>query len=154
MKNLRLLTLLGFCLMIAPAAHAARIGIEIGVGPAVVAGPVYVGPAPVCAYGYFQYYPYACAPYGYYGPSYFTGGVFIGAGPWFHGDRGFRGRPGFYAGRGNYGRFAAPTHPAFRGEVNRGNAGNHFNGGPVRGTAQPGASAPRGGGNFHGGGRR
>jgi len=24
-----------------------------------------------------------CAPYGYYGPSYFSGGVFIGAGPWF-----------------------------------------------------------------------
>ena len=27
--------------------------------------------------------PYACAPYGYYGPDWFAGGVFIGAGPWY-----------------------------------------------------------------------
>ncbi|MGB8113291.1 MAG: hypothetical protein WCF22_05940, partial [Candidatus Sulfotelmatobacter sp.] len=31
------------------------------------------------------------APYGYYGPDWFVGGVFIGAGPWFHGPRGFFG---------------------------------------------------------------
>ena len=30
-------------------------------------------------------------PYGYYGPDWFVGGVFIGAGPWFHGPRGFWG---------------------------------------------------------------
>ena len=30
-------------------------------------------------------------PYGYYGPEWFTGGIFIGAGPWFHGPEGFRG---------------------------------------------------------------
>src|SRR5258708_31967252 len=59
----------------------------------------YLGPAPVCGYGYYGYYPYACAPYGYYGPDYFVSGVFVGAGPWFHG---FYGRPGFY-GRGYYG---------------------------------------------------
>src|SRR5271157_1851754 len=53
--------------------------------------PVYVGPPPVCPYGYYPYYPYTCAPYGYYGPSWFVGGVFIGAGPWFHGFRGWRG---------------------------------------------------------------
>jgi len=44
-------------------------------------GPTYFGPPPVCEYGYYGYAPYACAPYGYYGPSYFSGGVFIGAGP-------------------------------------------------------------------------
>ena len=32
-----------------------------------------------------------CAPYGYYGPDWFAGGVFLGAGPWFHGHRGFYG---------------------------------------------------------------
>lgn len=52
---------------------------------------VTIGPEPVCPYGYFDYAPYACAPYGYYGPEWFNGGVFIGAGPWFHGPGGFHG---------------------------------------------------------------
>jgi hypothetical protein len=62
-----------------PASHA-QVTVGIGVG-----GP------PVCPYGYFDYAPYDCAPYGYYGPDWFTGGLFIGAGPWFHGPRGFYG---------------------------------------------------------------
>jgi hypothetical protein len=49
------------------------------------------GPAPVCPYGYFDYAPYDCAPYGYYGPEWFSNGVFFGAGPWFHGPHGFNG---------------------------------------------------------------
>jgi hypothetical protein len=52
---------------------------------------VEVGPAPVCPYGYYDVPPYACAPYGYYGPEWFVGGVFVGAGPWFHGSANFRG---------------------------------------------------------------
>ena len=52
---------------------------------------VNIGPAPVCPYGYFDFPPYNCAPYGYYGPDWFAGGVFIGAGPWFHGPSGFHG---------------------------------------------------------------
>jgi hypothetical protein len=52
---------------------------------------VQVGPAPVCPYGYYDYPPYNCAPYGYYGPEWFANGVFIGAGPWFHGHEGFYG---------------------------------------------------------------
>jgi hypothetical protein len=56
----------------------AQIGISIGVAPA-------------CPYGYFDYTPYDCAPYGYYGPDWFTGGTFIGVGPWFHGAHGFYG---------------------------------------------------------------
>ncbi len=63
----------------APAAQA-----QVAVG-------VDIGPAPVCPYGYFDYAPYDCAPYGYYGPDWFVGGVFFGAGPWFHGPRGFYG---------------------------------------------------------------
>lgn len=50
-----------------------------------------VGAAPACPYGYYDYSPYSCAAAGYYGPEWFTGGVFIGAGPWFHGDQHFNG---------------------------------------------------------------
>ena len=50
-----------------------------------------IGEAPECPYGYYDYAPYECAPYGYYGPEWFTDGVFIGAGPWFHGHPEFRG---------------------------------------------------------------
>src|SRR5579871_6488422 len=65
----------------APAAAAPA---QIGIG-------VNIGAAPVCPYGYFDYPPYDCAPYGYYGPDWFVGGVFIGAGPWFHGPATFHG---------------------------------------------------------------
>ena len=57
--------------------------------PAQIA--VNIGVAPVCPYGYFDYAPYNCAPYGYYGPDWFVNGVFLGAGPWFHGPHGFYG---------------------------------------------------------------
>lgn len=60
--------------------HVAPAQIVVGIG-----GP------PACPYGYFDYAPYDCAPYGYYGPDWFVGGLFIGAGPWFHGPRGFYG---------------------------------------------------------------
>ncbi len=59
--------------------------------PSQVAVGVNIGPAPVCPYGYFDYPPYDCAPYGYYGPDWFVGGLFIGVGPWFHGPVGFHG---------------------------------------------------------------
>lgn len=68
---------------------AAQVSISIGVG--VPAAPVAVAAAPVCPYGYFNYAPYSCAPFGYYGPQWFVGGVFLGAGPWFHGPAGFHG---------------------------------------------------------------
>ena len=61
----------------APRAQA-QVGVEIGV-------------APDCPYGYYDVPPYNCAPFGYYGPEWFSGGVFIGAGPWFHGRDDFRG---------------------------------------------------------------
>src|SRR5271163_1215669 len=100
MRYLRYLALVGVCLgltlLIAPHANA-QWSVGVGVGP--VGG--YYGAAPVCTYGYYGYAPYACAPYGYYGPSYFSGGIFIGAGPWF---RGWGGYGGGYYGRGYYGR--------------------------------------------------
>src|SRR6202046_2827759 len=61
------------------------------VARAQVAVSVNIGVAPVCPYGYFDYAPYDCAPYGYYGPDWFVRGVFLGAGPWFHGPHGFYG---------------------------------------------------------------
>src|ERR1700687_3861034 len=86
MRYLKYAVMLGVFMVVAGTAHA-QVAVQFG--------PAYYGPAPVCAYGYYGYAPYACAPYGYYGPDYFAGGVFIGAGPWFH---------GFYGGRGFYGR--------------------------------------------------
>src|SRR2546428_11025668 len=89
MRYLRFAALLGICLFCASFASAQRVIVGVGMGPA------YVGPAPVCAYGYYDYYPYACAPYGYYSPEWFVGGVFIGAG---RGIPGFLGRLGFSVG--------------------------------------------------------
>jgi hypothetical protein len=61
------------------------------VAPAQISVGIGIGAAPVCPYGYFDYAPYDCAPYGYYGPDWFVNGFFIGAGPWFHGPHGFYG---------------------------------------------------------------
>jgi hypothetical protein len=52
---------------------------------------VEIGAPPVCPYGYYEVPPYNCAPDGYYGPEWFSGGVFFGAGPWFHGPDRFYG---------------------------------------------------------------
>lgn len=60
--------------------------------PAPAQISVQIGPAPDCPYGYYEVPPYNCAPYGYYGPEWFNGGIFIGAGPWFHGRHDFHGR--------------------------------------------------------------
>src|SRR5437868_11052411 len=96
LRFLGLLALLGIGLFSASRANAQKLVVGVGVGG-------YVGPASACAYGYYDYYPYACAPYGYYGPDWFVGGVFIGAGPWYHR---YYGRPDrFYGHRyGYYGR--------------------------------------------------
>jgi hypothetical protein len=68
----------GFCF----AATAPKVEAQVSVA---------IGAEPGCPYGYYDHAPYACAPYGYYGPEWFTGGVFVGAGPWFHGHAHFRG---------------------------------------------------------------
>ena len=77
-KLLMLVAVAAFCF----AATAPRASAQVAVS---------VGVEPVCPYGYYDVAPYACAPAGYYGPEWFTGGVFIGAGPWFHGPAGFHG---------------------------------------------------------------
>src|SRR4051812_6671835 len=80
----------------------AQVSVGIGIGPAVVADPYayddygYSYAPPICAWGYYPYYPYTCAPYGYYGPQWFTSGIFIGTGPWY--GWGWR-HTGYYGGR-------------------------------------------------------
>ncbi|NYF90663.1 hypothetical protein RBB79_13710 [Tunturiibacter empetritectus] len=73
----------------AVSALAVALVSSVSAAPAQIS--VSIGAAPYCPYGYFDYSPYPCAPYGYYGPDWFTGGVFIGAGPWYHGHGGFYG---------------------------------------------------------------
>src|SRR5437016_14284758 len=79
MKYLKYIALLA--LLALPLAYSQA---EVRVGVGVGFGGYLVGPQ-VCAYGYYPDYPYGCAPYGYYGPSWFVDGIFIGAGPWYHG---------------------------------------------------------------------
>jgi hypothetical protein len=122
------------------AVAPAQISVGIGVG----------GVAPVCPYGYFDYAPYDCAPYGYYGPDWFNGGVFIGAGPWFHGPHGFYGHVD--------NRY--DPHNGYHGPMPERGAQpfQHFNGNEARdgqghvGNAGHDAHAERSGG-FSGGGR-
>lgn len=77
-RYLPLAAVTAFCLLAASPRSHAQVSINIG-------------PAPVCPYGYYAVAPYNCAPYGYYGPEWFSGGVFIGAGPWYHGHDHFYG---------------------------------------------------------------
>lgn len=132
-----------------------------------------IGGPPACPYGYFNYPPYACAPYGFYGPGYFYNGIFLGMGPWanwgyghgwgdhrfegdgggrFHGGDGRRwgGDGGRWGGdrgfRGGDGRAWGGDRGGFRG----GDRGG-FRGGD-RGGFRGGAQMRGGGGGFHGGG--
>jgi hypothetical protein len=77
-KFLVLTAVAGFCFMAATPKAQAQITITFGTEPS-------------CPYGYYDYAPYNCSPYGYYGPEWFNGGVFIGAGHWFHGSNDFHG---------------------------------------------------------------
>jgi hypothetical protein len=98
---------------------------------------VNVGPAPACPYGYFDYAPYNCAPYGYYGPDWFPNRIFLGAGPWFHGPHGWHGYVdnrydphygyhGEFPHRGEHGEFHGYGHGhEFHGNSSRGGYENH-----------------------------
>jgi hypothetical protein len=59
------------------ALNAALLSVTY-VAPAQVSVGVGIAAAPICPYGYSDYPPYDCAPYGYYGPDWLLGGVFIG----------------------------------------------------------------------------
>ncbi len=79
----------GFTLL---ALAVAAIGFTASAPKANAQVSVEVGVAPECPYGYHDVAPYACAPAGYYGPEWFNGEAFIGAGPWFHGASDFSGQ--------------------------------------------------------------
>lgn len=132
-----------------PAAHAQiSFGIQIGGGY-----PEAPPPPPACAYGYYAYPPYTCAPYGYYGPQWFNNGIFIGAGPWYQEGWGYRN--GWDHGdwdherwdrdRGGWGHY----HDGWGGGHGYVGGGFHGGGGGYRG--RPGGF--HGDGGFHGGGR-
>jgi len=165
MRYLKYAALFGLLLFVSGGSTQAQVRVVVGIG-----GPVYYGPAPICTYGYYDYYPYNCAPYGYYGPDWFVNGIFIGAGPWFHGyyGRGYYSRPWAYYGRGYYGRpyygrggyYGRDYYlrPGF-GAYNRGFAAYGYRGGSSGGGFHGGNSFysgdgfRSGAGGFHGGHR-
>jgi hypothetical protein len=79
----------GFTFMV--LAAVAGIGITATAPKAEAQVSLNIGVAPVCPYGYYDAAPYNCSPAGYYGPEWFNGEAFIGAGPWFNGANEFRG---------------------------------------------------------------
>jgi hypothetical protein len=105
MRYLKYLTLLAVLAVPTVYSHA-QVAVGVQIGPSY---GIY-NPPPVCAYGYYPYYPYTCAPYGYWGPDWFVSGVFIGAGPWYDF---YYSHPGYW--RGYYGRFYGRS-VGFRGD--------------------------------------
>ena len=147
---------------LALSASIAALFSGFSVAPAQVS--INIGAAPVCPYGYFDYAPYPCAPYGYYGPDWFNGGIFIGAGPWFHGARGFFGHVDnrydpHYGYHGPMPDRGAQPFNHFQGNEGRdgqGHIGNpgHDAGGERNPEAHGGFRGGGGGGGAHGGGHR
>ncbi len=133
MNRLRFLLLAAIAAVcFALTAPSAQAQVSIGVN---------IGPAPGCPYGYYDWAPYNCAPYGYYGPEWFNGGVFIGAGPWFHGPAHFHGHVdnhfdphhGYHGSFPHRGEHADHDHPAghvqhFHGNEQRDGHGHEVHG--------------------------
>src|ERR1700689_5692981 len=114
-------------------ALAIAAGICVtGNAPVVGAQSCDTAVAPDCPYGYFDYPPYSCAPYGYYGPEWFVDGAFIGAGPWFKGPDNFHGHVNnrFDPQRGYKG--AIPNHGEKADPAKRPDKAAHFKGNEVR----------------------
>lgn len=130
--------------LLTPLALAPKMNGQISIN---------IGEPPVCAYGYYDYAPYTCAPVGYYGPGYFYNGIFLGMGPWagwgynhgwgshrfsnggggrytggFHGAAYNRGREGRPSAVRTNSRAASAPRASTRGSnaaASRGNAPNH-----------------------------
>jgi hypothetical protein len=121
MRGLKLFALTAVAAICFAAAPATQAQISVGIN---------LGAEPGCPYGYYDYAPYNCAPYGYYGPEWFDGGVFIGAGPWHHGREYFYGHfdpnHGYHGSLPARGEVRAEHHEAFRGnELRDGNGHSH-----------------------------
>jgi len=115
-------TLIGSTIL-AAILTAASVGLVGCGGERVAVGVGVPGGPPICPYGYYEVPPYNCAPDGYYGPEWFAGGVFIGAGPWYHGPARFYGhvdhaldfRQGYRGPVPARGAAPAPGRAQFRG---------------------------------------
>jgi hypothetical protein len=122
-KVVALAAVAGLCFAANAPKSQAQVSVEIGV-------------APECPYGYYDAAPYSCAPYGYYGSEWFSGGAFVGAGPWFHGPATFRGHVdnrfhpehGYKGAMPERGEKATPEHATqpknFKGNETRDGRGN------------------------------
>jgi hypothetical protein len=119
-KFLALLTIVG-CLSLTTITPKAQAQISINIGA-----------PPNCPYGYYDYAPYSCAPYGYYGPEWFNGGAFIGAGRWFHGPANFRGHVNNRFDRNRGYRGPAPRVGERPVDHSHDRGGNNFRGNEVR----------------------
>lgn len=152
MRHLKYLLLLAFVAV--PVAYSqAQVSIGVQIGPDYG----YYNPPPVCEFGYYPYYPFDCAPYGYWGPQWFVDGFFIGAGPWY---RWYYVHPEFYRvyRRDWDRRFGRDFHErAFRGGDfhDRGFRGGdrEFRGYAYRGGEGHGFRGNEGGRSFNGGNR-
>ena len=114
MKHLKHAAWLGVLLFAASNTQAQVVRVGVGVA---------LGTEPVCGYGYYPYYPYACAPVGYWGANYFVNGGFMGVGPWYHAHGYLAYRPGGYRpGFRPVYPYRAPVHASV-GRGNRGSAG-------------------------------
>jgi uncharacterized membrane protein YgcG len=147
------------------ALAVCAVSVVSGAIPAAPAQvSVNIGVEPVCPYGYFDYAPYDCAPYGYYGPDWFVGGVFFGAGPWFHGPHGFYGhvdnrydpRHGYAGPMPGHGDRPFNHFQANEARDGQGHVGtaNHDGGGEHSGGFAGGGHPGGGGGHGGGGGAR
>jgi hypothetical protein len=108
------------------AGTAILSGLVLGGAPRSTAQvAVEIGEPPACPYGYYEEPPYNCAPDGYYGPEWYNGGIFIGAGPWFHGPDHFYGhvdhhldyRKGYRGGYPARGEHQAAQRQEFHGQA-------------------------------------
>jgi hypothetical protein len=112
-------------------AAALGVGVMATVPKATAQVGVEVGVAPECPYGYYDVPPYDCAPAGYYGAEWFVGGVFIGAGPWFHGPANFHGYVDNHF-HPKHGYKGPMPHRGDRAEDNKRVDAAHFHGNEMR----------------------
>lgn len=107
--------ILALALMVGLMVPMAHSQVHVGIGFGVPIAPM------GCPYGYFDFYPYTCAPLGYYGSDWFVGGMFIGAGPWYGGHYNR-----YYHGHGFHGHPVIVTHSHVTTHIV---VHNHYSGG-------------------------
>ena len=118
-KYLALVAVAGICFAATTSKTEAQISVNIGVEPA-------------CPYGYYDYAPYNCAPTGYYGPEWFNGGAFVGAGPWFHGPSSFHGNVDNHFDQQRGYKGPVPNRGEKASTSNKGDKTNQFKGNEMR----------------------